>query len=306
MNTQKRGYKIFKMTLGILILVVLPIAIIAGYQYLQVVLAPPYTFEAMPSNFEILGSGEKNLVFIHGLTGSKNYWKRDLDAITNTHKILLVDLLGFGDSPKPNSDYRLEMQVGALEATISREGFDRSKTVLVAHSMGTVIALALLAKHPDWFKGAITIGTPVYKNMDEFKKIMSKHSLFDRLATNKYSKYLCLLHPIFMTRPFKPDNLSDEVFADAKKHNWQSYNNSLNEIILETDLYAIVRKIGDKKVVFIHGNQDTTAPMDNAIKLADTILNSKFLTINGGDHQLFLKDPNIVWKAVGIFFDKKS
>ena len=307
MNTQKRGYKIFKMTaLAILSLVVLPVAIIAGYQYLTVAVAPTYNPETMPLSFEILGSGEKNLVFIHGLTGSKNYWKRDLDAITDTHKILLVDLLGFGDSPKPNSAYSLEMQVGALEATISREGFDRSKTVLVAHSMGTVIALALLAKHPDWFKGAITIGTPVYKNMDEFKKIMSKHSLLDRLTANKYSKYLCLLHPIFMTRPFKPDNLSNEVFADAKKHNWQSYYNSLNEIILETDLYAIATNIGNKKVVFIHGDRDTTAPMDNAIKLADTILNSKFLTVNGGDHQLFLKNPNMVWKAVGTFFDEKS
>ena len=303
MNSRKRSYKIFKMTaLGILAFAVLPVAIIAGYQYLKVELAAPYTFATMPLNFEIVGSGDRDLVFIHGLTGSKNYWKRDLDSISSTHKLLLVDLLGFGDSPKPNSDYSLEMQVGALEAIISKEGFDGGRTVLVSHSMGTVIALALLEKHPDWFKGAIAIGTPVYRDMEEFNDIMSEHSLFDRLTANKYSKYLCLLHPIFMTRIFKPENLSDDVFADANKHTWQSYYNSLNEIILDTDLYAIARNIGNKKVVFIHGDQDTTAPIVNAVKLAKTFSNAEFLTVQGGDHQLFLKDPKFVWKAVTDFF----
>jgi len=59
---------------------------------------------------------------------------------------------------------------------------------------------------------------------------------------------------------------------------------------------------GDKNFVFIHGDQDTTAPINNAMNLANTISNSEFLTVNGGDHQLFLKDPNIVWKAVTDFF----
>ena len=302
MNTRKRSYKIFRMTaLGILTIVVFSVTIITSYQYLRVTLAAPYTPASMPLNLEIVGSGDKDLVFIHGLTGSKNYWKRDLDAISGTHKLLLVDLLGFGDSPKPYSDYSLEMQVGALEAIISKEGFDGGRTVLVSHSMGTVIALALLEKHPDWFKGAIAIGTPVYRDMEEFNDIMSEHSLFDRLTANKYSKYLCLLHPIFMTRIFKPENLSDDVFADANKHTWQSYYNSLNEIILNTDLYTIAKNIGDKKIVFIHGDQDTTAPLDNAIKLANTISNSEFIKVNGGDHQLFIKDPNIVWNAVRDF-----
>ncbi|MDC6388939.1 alpha/beta hydrolase [Maribacter sp. PR1] len=291
-----------KRILVLLLVVAVLFISIGGYQYLTVAVAPKYNPETMPLNFELMGSGDKDLVFIHGLTGSKNYWKRDLDTISGTHKLLLVDLLGFGDSPKPNSDYSLEMQLGALEAIISREGFDRGETLLVGHSMGAIIAVALLEKHPDWFRGAIAIGTPVYKHMGEFNDIMSEHSLFDRLTANKYSKYLCLLHPIFMTRIFKPENLSDDVFADANKHTWQSYYNSLNEIILDTDLYAIARNIGNKKVVFIHGDQDTTAPLVNAVKLANTVSNAEFLTVNGGDHQLFLKDPNIVWKAVTDFF----
>ena len=72
MNTRKRSYKIFRMTaLGILTIVVFSVTIITSYQYLRVTLAAPYTPASMPLNLEIVGSGDKDLVFIHGLTGSK-------------------------------------------------------------------------------------------------------------------------------------------------------------------------------------------------------------------------------------------
>lgn len=302
MKTQKRGYKIFKMTtLGILSLVVLPVAIIVGYQYLKVELAPPYTFEDMPLNFEILGSGEKNLVFIHGLTGSKNYWKRELDSIGKTHQLLLIDLLGFGDSPKPNSDYSLDVQLNALEKIIIKENFNDGTTVIVGHSMGAIITLALLAKHNNWFDGAVITGLPVYDDKNEFKEIMSGHGVFGRLASGKYATLICMLHPIFMTDPFKPENLTDDVYEDAKKHTWQSYANSLNEIVIKSDLYALSKAIKDKQIVFIHGNKDNSAPFENAKKFAETFTNAEFITVPDADHQLFLKEPQLIWNTINKF-----
>lgn len=290
------------MTVLIIILVIiLPIGLMAGYAYIKVISAPKYNPDTMSLNYEIMGSGEKKLIFIHGLTGSKNYWKKELDSVSKTHQLLLIDLLGFGDSPKPNSDYSLNVQLKALEKIIKKENFNDGQTLIVGHSMGAIISLALLAKHNTWFDGTIIIGVPAYEDKNEFRKIMSDHAIFDRLASSDYSKLICMLHPIFMTRFFKPDNLTDAVFEDAKKHTWQSYANSLDEIVIKPDLYAFAKAIKNKKVIFIHGDADTSAPFKNAKKLSKSFANSEFIRVNNGDHQLFLKEPNILWKAVNQF-----
>jgi len=97
---------------------------------------------------------------------------------------------------------------------------------------------------------------------------------------------------------FKPANLTDQVFDDAKKHTWQSYDFSLNEIVLGTDLSGIARSAKDKKVVFIHGDSDQTAPIENARQLANIFSDAVFVTVPGGDHQFFLKQPQLVWDII--------
>mgnify|MGYP003624168810 CR=1 FL=1 len=299
---KNRILKISKMTLLIIfLLIILPIGIIGGNEYFKVINAPKYNPETMPLNYEIIGSGNKKLIFIHGLTGSKNYWKRELETVSNTHQLLLVDLLGFGDSPKPNDDYSLKTQLNALEKIITKENFNDGNTVIIGHSMGSIISLALLAEHSSWFEGVIITGLPVYKDKNEFRKIMSGHGIFDRLASGKYGTLICMLHPIFMTNFFKPNNLTDDVYEDAKKHTWQSYANSLNEIVIKTDLYSFPKAIKDKKSVFIHGTEDTSAPFESVKKYAETFSNAEFITIKGGDHQLFLKEPNLIWNVINQF-----
>ncbi len=294
--------KVSKMVLSFLFLVVLVVGVTVGYEFLRVVFAPVYDATTMSLNYEIIGSGEKNLILIHGLGGSKNYWKKGLGNITRTHKLLLVDLLGFGDSPKPKSDYSVSVQIAALEKIILKEGFDKGNTVIVGHSLGAVLSLALFAKHPDWFKGAAVIGLPIFTSKAEFRKEMSTHSRFDQLAVGSYAEIVCMLRPLYMLNWFKPKNVPDDVFSDAKKHTWQSYYYSLNEVILNTDLYAIADRIKDKNILFIQGEKDKTAPLANAKRFAKTFSASKFVEVKDGDHQLFLKNPDTVWNLINQYF----
>lgn len=287
--------------LVIFILFIFPVAAIAGYQHYKISKQPDYNPDTTLLKYEIVGSGKNKLVLLHGLTGSVNYWKRDLDTITTTHRLLLVDLLGFGGSPKPNGNYSLSVQLKALEVVLNKEGFNDGKTILGGHSMGAIISLALLEKHPNWFKAGVFISIPVYKDADEFKKVMSTHSFMDRISSSKFAKYLCMVHPIFMSRAFKPDNLTDDVYEDAKKHHWQSYYYSLTGLILKTDLFTIANGIKDKDVLFIHGKKDTTAPLRNALRLSKVFTDAKVVISPEGDHQFFLKEPDFVWQTIQDF-----
>jgi len=288
------------------IFIIFPILAIAGYQHYKISKQPDYNPDTTLLNYEIIGTGEQKIVLLHGLTGALNYWKRDMDNITTTHSLLLVDLLGFGDSPKPKSDYSISVQLQALELVLSKEAFNDGKTIICGHSMGAIISLALLEKHPNWFKAGVFISIPVYKDADEFKQIMSTHSFVDRISTSKFSKYICMIHPIFMSRAFKPDNLTDDVYEDAKKHHWQSYYYSLTEVILKTDLFTIANGIKDKEVLFVHGKKDTTAPFENALKLSSVFKNAKVVTSSEGDHQFFLKEADFVWQTIQNFSNSEE
>ena len=288
------------------IVFILPVVAIVSYQHYKIGKQPAYDAKETLLNYEIIGSGENKLVLLHGLTGSLHYWKRNLDSITITHKLLLVDMLGFGDSPKPNSEYTLSIQLTAIELILNKEEFNDGKTIIAGHSMGAMISLALLEKQPTWFKAGIFISIPVYKDENEFKEIMSSHSFVDRISSSKFSKYICMIHPIFMSSAFKPDNLTDEVYEDAKKHHWMSYYYSLTEVILKTDLYAIAKKIKDKNVLFIHGEKDTTAPLENALKLSKEFKNTQIITSPEGDHQFFLKETEFVWSTIQDFTNSEK
>lgn len=281
-------------------LVILAVVIVS--ENYKVATAPDYNPEKMELNYEIIGTGNKNMILIHGLAGTKNYWKKDLEEVTKTHRLLLVDLLGFGDSPKPNSNYSLEIQLAAIEKVINKVGFNKGQTVIVGHSLGAILTLSLFAKHPDWFEGAAVIGLPVVTSKKQFIKDTSGNSNLDRLAVSKFGKLFCMLHPLYTLKWFQPKNLTDEVFSDSKKHTWQSYFYSLNEIILKTDLYAVTKNIKDRKILFIQGEKDKVAPMIYVKKFSETFTNAKIIEVKNGDHQLFLENAKGVWNMINQYF----
>ena len=63
---------------------IFPVVAIAGYQHYKIVKHPAYDADKTLLNYEIIGAGENKLVLLHGLTGSLNYWKRNLESIPKT------------------------------------------------------------------------------------------------------------------------------------------------------------------------------------------------------------------------------
>ena len=67
------------------------------------------------------GMDGPTLVFIPGLSGTTRYWQGCLGALEKNFRVLLIDPLGFGDSPKPWSRYTIDRHVDALYQTLKNE-----------------------------------------------------------------------------------------------------------------------------------------------------------------------------------------
>lgn len=277
---------------------------IGAYEYIKVLGAPDYDPEHTELNYTIVASGSDNILMLHGLAGTGNYWKRGLANADSRHTLYLVDLLGFGDSPKTKSEYSLEEHLSAIERIVLKEGLNDGDTLVAGHSMGALLALALVSNHPEWYRGLTLISLPVFSGRQDIRTLYAESgTLFEKLSVSRYGKYLCMLHPVYYTEWFRPENIPPDVFYDSKKHTWLSYDRSLEHIVLNRDITERAKTtINNKKILLAHGDRDLTAPCGRAQTFAEHFGQSRFLIINHGDHQIYQTHHEVIWQTINTYF----
>jgi len=83
-------------------------------------------------------------------------------AARSRRRLFAVDLLGFGRSPKPaDSLYTLREHVEMIErSVIERHGVKSFH--IVAHSLGSILALALAVRHPAAVRSLTLVAPPYF------------------------------------------------------------------------------------------------------------------------------------------------
>lgn len=88
-----------------------------------------------------MGKG-KPMLMIHGLGASSYTWRAVLPQLARNHRVIAIDLKGFGDSDKPLDDaYSISDQAKLVEDFIARNNL-RDLT-LVGHSYGGAVAMSV-------------------------------------------------------------------------------------------------------------------------------------------------------------------
>jgi haloalkane dehalogenase len=98
------------------------------------------------------GSGAAPVaLFLHGNPTSSYIWRDILPLVAPVAHCIAPDLVGFGQSGKPDIAYRFEDHVRHLDALIDALGI--SSAYLVAQDWGTGLAFHLAARRPDFIRG---------------------------------------------------------------------------------------------------------------------------------------------------------
>lgn len=98
-------------------------------------------------NYQVLGSPDKpKLVFLHGLMGGANNWKRITQDLEQEYHILVFDQRGHGKSFKPHYGYSPRDYSEDLKLILQELGW--SKVGLIGHSMGGRNALEFAGMFP--------------------------------------------------------------------------------------------------------------------------------------------------------------
>jgi len=90
-------------------------------------------------------------LFLHGNPTSSYIWRNIIPLVAPVAHCIALDLIGFGQSGKPDIEYRFFDQVRYLDAFLDKAGI--SSAYVVAHDWGTALAFHLAARRPKFVRG---------------------------------------------------------------------------------------------------------------------------------------------------------
>ncbi|MCU0896750.1 MAG: alpha/beta hydrolase [Burkholderiales bacterium] len=238
------------------------------------------------------------VVFLHGLGGTSRYWMAASAPLPRFgHRVRLVDLLGFGASPKPWFVYTVDRHLSALHGVLS----DLDDVVIVGHSMGAALALSYAARYPQRVRGLCLIGVPHYGGVANAARWFRRNPggwIYTNMAATALA---CVLTRRVAGRllPQVLHSVPRVVAEDLVRHHMLSSTTSLWQVLYQHDLAADATALCPSLAVsFIHGSADTTAPIDGARALARTRTGWSFETLEGVDHHPWLRAPQRCSKVV--------
>ena len=87
------------------------------------------------------------VVLIHGFASSLETWERVAPELSKTHRVISLDLKGFGWTDRPEGDYSPAAQASLVLKLLDKLGVKRA--AFVAHSWGSSVTLALALSAPE-------------------------------------------------------------------------------------------------------------------------------------------------------------
>lgn len=160
----------------------------------------PYTLNV--HSYQKPKNPRATVVLLHGIGSSLQMWQRMIDAniISQDIRVLAVDLLGFGDSPRPDwKVYDVATQAKSLTATLLTQVIT-GPVILVGHSLGALVATHYTHSFPKSVQSLILCSPPFYHPEEQshlserqlrslYRKIIASEKLNKLLITDLAQKY---------------------------------------------------------------------------------------------------------------------
>lgn len=235
------------------------------------------------------------VVMIHGIASSSVTFERLVPLVEPHHRVISIDLLGFGESPAPaDAEYTIDEHAAALARTLRSLKLGR-QFVLVGHSMGALIASRYVATHPRRVSKLILVSPPIYLPTNAVGDPGDRAAMglyFRAYEFLRENKDFTMRAAASLARLSPIKNL-----FEVSERNWRAFVLSLkNSIETQTALsdLAAVRV----PVALVYGSLDPfIAPA--GIKITEQLRHVTVHRVDGGDHVIRSRMARVVATAIG-------
>lgn len=227
-------------------------------------------------------------ILIHGFCESKEMWESFQSTLAATHTVYCPDLPGFGESPLPEeSEFSIAEVATHLQDWMVQNNI--THPVLIGHSLGGYVSLALAQQLGSRVKGLCLFHSTAFADDDEKKKTRNKTLTFFKKHGSR------AFVDSFLPQLF-PEEKQEELGATIEKLLIEARKIPVQVLIAYTkamrdrpDNTALLKNLPAPKGL-IAGELDTAVPLENSRKHENWV--DQYLELKGSGHMGMFEKPN--------------
>lgn len=258
------------------------------------------------NNVNIIGKGNKTIVFGHGLACDQNIWNTVIPYFKNDYRIILYDYVGSGKSDLSKYDpQRYNTMHGYVKDLLEiLETLNMGQIIFVGHSVSAMIGILASIEKPEFFENLILIGSsPRYLNdkpnyhggFDE----SDIRELIDMMEMN-FNGWATIAAATFMNNPDRPF-LTERLIRIYTDENPTVIKN-FAEVVFLSDHRQDLPKVTIPSLI-LQCSEDSIVPLNTAEYLHKNLKNSKLVVMNATGHYPHLSYPKETVELINEYLD---
>lgn len=235
------------------------------------------------------GSGDP-IVFLHAFPFNAAMWEYQYADLEADHRVVGIDLPGFGSSPAPADPKAARMDDWAdlVAGVMSELGLDRP--VVVAASMGGYLTFELLRRHPDLLGPLVLVATrpksddvDTWERRTEQQKALTEGEDLDTLAKGMVDG---LLSQSSLDRPELVEYVQ-ALMTHSLPDGWIA---ALEVMKNRPDAMSALRGF-EQPTLVVAGELDRVTPLAESNLISSLVANGRLVTIRDSSHLPSIENP---------------
>jgi pimeloyl-ACP methyl ester carboxylesterase len=251
-------------------------------------------------SYNDIGEGRTPILFLHGYPFDKSMWKGQLDSLKSSHRLIAIDIRGFGQSIDEKSALSIDMFGKDLIEFMDKLGI--KKAIICGLSMGGFIALNVMKEFPSRFEALVLCDTQCIADTIEVKE--NRYSTIEQINIDGADEF----KEKFIKSVFHPDSLTSKmelveslryvVFANSNS----IINAGLTALAERSETCSNLNSICIPTLI-ICGREDKVTPLVQSEYMHNQIGGSILKIIDNAGHVSNLEQPNVFNKYLVDFLD---
>ncbi|TDN39746.1 alpha/beta fold hydrolase [Hymenobacter sp. UV11] len=236
------------------------------------------------------------ILFVHGFAESREVWTEFTRPFPAGYRLLMPNLLGHGTNRAAAPDFSMEAQARFVVSYLDQKGC-AGPVLVVGHSMGGYVALALAERYPDRVAGLVLLNSTAYPDTDEKRQNREKNiSFVERHGLEKFMG--SFVRPLFA--PANRDRLPEALalLEDIGRATPEAtIAGALRAMAARPDRTTVLRA-APFPVLLVAGKHDVAVPLADSVAQAALPPLGAALFLEGSGHQAYLEQPEPTRRAV--------